>query len=452
MRFARSIRNLVPIFTIALFCAGTIFFSSCNNSGNNEEETALNDTSGIPALLERKGNLANAAEWQKTKDKVAELKARIGQNPQDTKPRLQMAVIYMSEARVTGNPYYYQATIKILDGVLSIDPNNFEAYTYKASVAMSLHRFEDAKQLAEKAKTLNPNNAYVYGVLVDADVELGNYQEAITMSDTMQTLKPSLESYSRASYLREIFGDYKGAIEAMTLAMQAGGPGSESGEWARVTLGDLYLNTGNLDTAEMLYRSSLNLRPDYTNAEMGLAKVEKARKNYDSAIKHTENAIRTISEAPYVAFLGDLYELKGDNKKAEEIRSDVVNLLEEGEKNQLKGSVMPHNGNRELSQAYLAKKDLDKALEYAQNDLKLRPNNIDANELVAWIYYLKEDYTNAKAHADKMLATNTQNANTLYKAGLIYKNAGDAAKGTAMMQKAKSVNKYIEPKVLLAAK
>jgi Predicted N-acetylglucosaminyl transferase len=431
----------------------SIVTTSCGDSSESKEETAaMQDESGIPALLERKGDLAKASEWEKTKSKVAELKERIQQDPKNIKARLQLATIYMSEARVTGNSYYYQATIKILDGVIAIDPNNFEAYTYKASVAMSLHRFADAKQLAEKARSINPENAYVYGVLVDANVELGNYQEAIAMSDKMQVLKPSLEAYSRASYLREIYGDYSGSINAMKLAVQAGAMGSESAEWARVTLGDLQLATGHADSAQMLYETSLAARPNFPNAEMGLAKVWKARKNYDSAIAHTENAIRIVSESGYVSFLGDLYELKGDKEKSAEIRKDVVDLLEDGEKNQLEGTLMKHNGNRELAQAYMNAGEIDKALQFAKNDLELRPANIDANELVAWLYYMKGDYANAKTHAEKMLATNTQNANTLYKAGVIYTKAGDVSKGAVYTQKAKAINNNIDPKIALASK
>ncbi len=441
---------LIACFSIA---ACSFFITSCNSGQNNSEdkEIAISDNTGIPPLLERKGELAKAEEWEKTKTKVTELREKIAAHPTDVKPRLQIAMIYMSEARITGNSYYHQATVKILDGVISLDPNNFEAYTFKASIAMSLHQFAEAKQLAEKARAINPDNAYVCGVLVDANVELGKYQDAVAMCDKMLQLKPSLEAYSRASYLREIHGDYPGAKQAMILAVQAGVPGKESEEWVRVALGDLYLNTGKLDSAQMEYETALSARPQFPNAEIGLAKVEKARKNYDGAIKHTENAIRIISEAAYVSQLGELYELKGDKEKAKEVKADVVNLLQENEKGQDK-VVMKHNANRELANAYLAVGNLDKALNYANNDLALRPDNIDANELVAWIDYLKGDYANAKIHADKMLATNTHNANTLYKAGMIYTHAGDASKGDMCMQTARQVNPYIDQRILLAAK
>ena len=95
---------------------------------------------------------------------------------------------------------------------------------------------------------------------------------------------------------------------------------------------------------------------------------------------------------------------------------------------------------------------MDKALEYAQIDLAMRPENIDANELVAWIYNLKGDYANAKIHADKMLATKTQNATTLYKAGVIYANAGAMQQSNDYMRNAMTINPYIDQRLIAMAK
>lgn len=455
MKYLHRPTTLLRMCAIVFFSMSFCAISACN-SGEAEEEryVAMTDNSGIPPLLQRQGALAEASEWEKTKTRVAELRGKVAANPNDVKPRLQLAIIYMAEARVTGDAYYHQSALQILDGVLKIDPKNFDALTFKASVAMSLHQFAEAQKLAEQARSINPDNAYVYGVLVDANVELGNYAQAIAMSDSMQKLKPSLESYSRASYLREIYGDYPGAKQAMLLAVQAGGAGSESAEWARVTLGDLYLNTGQPDSARMLYETALAYRPGFPNAEIGLAKVFKVGKQYDSAIAHVENAIRTVSETAYVAMLAELYALKGDKKRAAEIREEVIALLEEAEKEQRKSKdvLMQHNANRELANAYLQDGQLDKALQYAQNDLKLRPMNVDANELVGWILYLKKDYNAARPYADKMLATNTANAQTLYKAGLIYSKSGDGAKGNALMQRATATNANIDPAILIAVR
>ncbi|HZG01693.1 MAG TPA: tetratricopeptide repeat protein [Chitinophagales bacterium] len=446
------ITNTAVAILLGVAITTTVLFTQtgCTSNGKSNEAFTT-DAAGIPNLVERQGKLAEAAEWEKTKLKVTELKEKIAQNPNDVKPRLQLAMIYMNEARITGNADYHQGVVKILDDVIAVEPNNFEAHVFKAGTAMSLHQFKTAEALAEKAKSINPDNAYVYGILVDANVELGRYDEAVAAANKMQELKPSLEAYARVSYLREIFGDYDGAIEAMKMAVEAGAAGMESAEWARVALGDLYLNTGKLDEARAQYEAALHFRPNYPAAEIGLAKVEKANKNYDAAIGHTENAIRVVSESFYVAQLGELYALKGDEKKAQKIRNDVVKLLEQGEEEQ-ENAAMKHNSNRELAFAYLDAGKHDKALEHALNDLNIRPDNIDANELVAWINYEKGDYAAAKTHAAKMLRTNTRNANTLYKASLIYARAGDAAKAAELQQLAQATSPFIDQRFLLASR
>jgi len=234
--------------------------------------------------------------------------------------------------------------------------------------------------------------------------------------------------------------------------VEAGVPGAENTEWSRVTLGDLYLNMGNLDSASIVYRTALVYRPNYPFAEMGMAKVEKARNNYAGAIEHTKNAIKVISEVAFVSYLGDLYELQGNAAKAKEVHDDVVNLLLDGEKEQPADAPIKHNISREMAMAYLADHNLDKALQYAQTDINMRPENIDANNLLAWIYYLKGDYANAKIHANKMLLTNTKNANTLFEAGVIYESAGDPTKGKLLIQQAKSTSPYIDQKIVSQSK
>ena len=114
-----------------------------------------------------------------------------------------------------------------------MEPNNFEALTFKALIHLSQHHFTEGLEVAERAKKINPYNAFIHGILVDANVELGNYTAAVAAADKMISIRPDLRSYSRISYLREIHGDYKGAIEAMQLAVDAGVPGEEGTEWAR---------------------------------------------------------------------------------------------------------------------------------------------------------------------------------------------------------------------------
>jgi len=408
--------TLLPFLAASVFLSVlTTTLSSCNNS-EAKLKAYISDQNpmDIPDLLERKGELATAAEWERTKQKALELKTKLAAKPEDVKTRLQLATIFITEQRITGeHHYYYTAIEKILNGVLSIDPKNFEAMVYKASLRMSQHQFTDAKKSAGDAKNINPNNAYVYGILVDANVELGNYEGAVAMSDKMQALKPSLESYSRASYLREIYGDYDGAIAAMKLAVQAGLPGSEPQCWSRNVLGDLYLNTGKLMEAKSSFEENLYMRPSYAPGMAGLAKVATKMKNYARALALLDSANAIMPQSSFEEQKAEVYMAMGDTKKAMDKYMEVQQLL-------IKDACSPqHSVSLELAKSFERTNQWDSAKKYAAMEYAIRPKNIDVNNELAWITYNLGDYTKAKEYAAAALSTGSKNPELLQRTAAI---------------------------------
>ncbi len=416
-----KIKSAVSIALLFFLMASTIVStSSCNQQENEAKLKAYNldnDPMSIPELIPRTGALADASEWEKTQSKVAELKGKIEANPTDAKLRLQAAVIFIAEQRITGeHHYYYTAIEKILNGVLSLEPNNFEANVYKASLRMSEHQFAQAKMLAEKALTINPGNAYVYGILVDANVELGNYEEAIAASDKMQEIKPSLESYSRASYLREIYGDYPGAIEAMKLAVKAGLSGSEPQCWSRNVLGDLYFNTNKLDLAEAAFVENLAMRPSYAPSMAGLAKVEAKKKNYERAIRLLDSAAAIMQNNSFAEEKGNVYAAMGDTAKA-------ISTYKELQEQLIADANSPqHSVSLELARSFIKTNQWDSASKYIMQEYAIRPRNIDVNNELAWISYKQNDVAKAKEYLKTAMATGSKNPELMERASMI--NAG----------------------------
>lgn len=388
---------------------------SCTKTQKSDNSVARNGSSNleIPALFERTGDLAKAQEWQKTREKVDELKTKLAKDPNDIKVRLQMATIYLSEARITGeHPYYYPAVLKILDGVLYLSPNNFEATTFKASVKMSQHQFAEARDLAEAARKINPDNAYVYGVLVDANVELGFYKDAILMSDKMQALKPSLESYSRASYLREIYGDFKGSISAMKLAVEAGMPGSEPFCWSKKTLGHLYESTGELPKAQQQYDDILAVRPSYAFAYGGQARILKANKQYDKALEFLDKAAKIMPEFSFHEEMAEIYDLQGNHEKALAKYEEVVKMLDEDAKS-------GHAVDLELCKLYSKAGNFDMAMKHGLIEYKKRPRNIDVNHAMAVLAFKMNDFKKAKEYLTVAMSTGSKDPELLMDAGKI---------------------------------
>lgn len=338
-------------------------------------------------------------------------------DPNAKEPWLNLAELFIQEARVTGeHPHYYPAALQCLETVLAkqFDLNNikekdlkFRAMSAKASVELSQHEFAKALVTGEEALKLNPYNSGIYGVLTDANVELGHYDKAVEMADKMVGIKPDLRSYSRVSYLREIHGDVPGAIEALTMAVSAGAPGADNTAWCMVTLGKLYLEYGKTLEAEKIFQAILEERPDYPFALEGLAAVEMERKNYSIAEQHLEKAKVIIPEVGFYEKLAVIYQETGREADYKRTIDEVIEMMKDD-------ATHGHNMDLEFAKVYLELfKNPDMAIKFALNEYAARPENIDVNGVLANIYVAKGDHKKAEGHRTKALRTGSKKPDLL---------------------------------------
>lgn len=387
------------------------------------------------ALQDRKGALATLPEWAATRTQANTLSKALKENPADKKSALTLAALFVQEARVTGNYAYYDAAaMKQVEQVLKQEPDNFEALLYKALIHLSQHHFSDGLAVATQAQQINPYNAFVHGILVDAHVELGQYAEAVKEAEKMISIRPDLPSYSRISYLREIHGDLPGAIEAMKLAVDAGAPGADGTEWTRVQLGHLYESMGDLQRATTQYTTALEERPGYAPAIAGLGHIAMAKKEYVTAIQQYQQADSLVNDYSYKEELVDLYRLTGNKPKGDALAQSVVAAMSEAAIAAQKDPTVGHYTDKELAYAYLKIANTDKALEHALAEYNRRPDNIDVNETVAWVYYKQGAYTKAVPYLDKALKTGSKNPVLLCHAGLIYAKVGNKETAKQLLQ------------------
>lgn len=380
-------------------------------------------------LKDRVASLANTTEAKQVKKQFADLVKIVRTNPDEIKSRIALASLYIQEARVTGDYMYYDiAAMKYVNEVLEKDPANFEALTFKSLLFLSQHHFAEGLALAEKARAINPDNAFVHGILVDGNVEIGNYAAAVEEADKMISIRPDIRSYSRVSYLREIHGDYPGAIEAMKLAVDAGLPGDEATEWARVHLGNLYETTGDRRNAEMHYLIALQRRPGYAYAIAGQGRLALATKDYNKAIAYYLQADSLVNDHSFKEEIAEVYELAGQKNKADSIIKWLVNTMSKDVKSGQDDENIGHYADKELAYVYLKDGNYDKALEHALAEYNRRPANIDVNETVAWVYYNKKEYDKAMPYLEAAMKTKSKNPVLFCRAGLIYAKAGDKAK------------------------
>ncbi len=407
--------SLLVFFSAAI---GVIIYKYQKNNAINNPE--------VYVLLPRKGAAAQASEWLKVQEQAYKLLQAIKKDPNDKKSSTQLAVLYIQEARTTGNyTYYDKAALKYVNDALNADSTYFDAIVLKSLLYLSQHHFADGLMLAEKAKSLNPYDSYVYGLAVDGNVEMGNYTAAVADADKMLSIRPDLKSYSRASYLREIYGDYPGAIQAMRWAVEAGFPGDETTEWTRIQLGHLFENTGDTLSAKMHYTIALQERPEYAYALAGLARIAIAEKNYKQAIEYYKQADLSVTDFAIKESLADAYREMGDKEKANALEKNIINEMNKQAQSSQSDANVGHYIDKELAYSYLKINDYDNALIHAQLEYNRRPDNIDVNECLAWVYYCKCDYAKALPYIKVALKTNSKNPVLLCRAGLIYAKTGD---------------------------
>ena len=424
-------KKFIYVLTLSFFilASGFIILKYKNDASKNESQ--------LFELLPAKGNYSQMPEWKQSKDLVDGLISKIEANPKDLKSLNNLTATYLQEARNSGNfSYYDNAAMHCVNKILEIDPKNFEGLTFKATIFMSQHHFTDGLNLAKEIVKLYPYSAFVYGILVDANVELGNYSDAVDAAEKMISLRPDLRSYSRISYLREIHGDINGAIEAMKLAVDAGSPGTESTEWTRVQLGKLYEQKGELQFAKMNYAIALQNRPGYPYALAGMGRIALSENKLTQAIDYFSKADSVSNDYTFKEALVEIHKLNGEAAVAKSLADDIIKEMEKAAEISLKDPAAGHYADREMAIAYLAVDNYDKALEHALLEYNRRPNNIDVNETLAWVYYMKKDFGNAVSYITPALKTNCRNPVLLCHAGLIYFKAGDKLAAKNYLQQA----------------
>jgi len=369
---------------------------------------------------------------------VAALQARLMRNERDQVAYTLLGAAYLQKARETGDPSYYGKAEGVLQRALELEPGDFAAMIQIGSLSLARHQFREALDWGLKAKAVSPDTAAVYGVIGDAFIELGQYDAAEKAIQTMVDLRPDLSSYSRASYLRELTGDVEGAIEAMSLAVEAGGPNAENTNWTRVQLGHLYFNAGRLDQAEAQYHAALDAYPGYVHATAGLARIRAARGDYDDAIRLYTDVVNRMPLVEYVAALGDVYEAAGRPAEARR-QFDLARAIEKlyvssGVDTDLEMALFTADHADRLEAG-----SIDDALARAHRALEKRPT-IFAKDALAWTLYQAGQVGEAYALSQAALALGTQDALLHFHAGLIAKAAGRPDEAQAYLESALALN------------
>jgi tetratricopeptide (TPR) repeat protein len=198
----------------------------------------------------------------------------------------------------------------------------------------------------------------------------------------------------------------------MKMALNAGAPYSEYKCWTIVTMGKLYEDHNQLDSAAGYYRFATQERENYPFGLAGLASIEAKKGNYAKADSLYVKALSVLPEISFTIARARLYKQQG-------MAAELNKTVAEAEQMFHEDIASGHNTNLEYAQFLIEfKKDYDQAIALGTKELQKRPNNIDVNRMLAFAYYGKGDLANAAKYADNAMKTHKQDADTYCIAGL----------------------------------
>ena len=339
---------------------------------------------------------------------IALAETEIAKEPKRASGYNRLAVAYTRRARETSDTSYYDKGEEALKKSFEIEPDNLEARKTTAWLAMGKHDFSLALEIAKKLNAKNPDDASIYGILADANVELGNYDAAEKAVQTMLNLRPAtVVSLSRASYLRELFGDLDGAIDLMSKACEmAGYDEREDRAWMLTQVAQLERKRGNRTEAERVVREALQLFPGYHYALGALSRIMIDSGKFEEAVVLEQER---FGAAPHA-----------ENGFALAVAQHKAGHLEESKKsfqsfelNSLRETESKDNSNHELIVYYADYADQpEKALEIAKREV-LRRSDVHTLDAYAWALHVNGKHEEASKQMKRALAVGVKDPDIL---------------------------------------
>lgn len=419
----RLISRPAPVVAIVALALGTVLLGV----------TVVGVTGGSPAPVP-----APAASTEDTLTRAIEqAQADLRRDPDDAQTWAQLGTAYVEQARITGDPSYYERAQGALDRSMQVQPDdNAEAMLGLGALANARHDFTSARDWALRAMELRPKTAAVYGVLADALTQLGNVDGATAAVQQMLDLEPGVASFTRASYEFELHGRVNDARRALERALED--VGSRAGlAFCRYYLGELAFNSGDLDEAARQYDQGLEIAPDDARLRQGRAKVDAARGDVERALVGYQNVINRAPLPQYVQEYGELLLAVGRTEEAErqfELYRVQQRLYE------------AQGSTDDLAVAlFLADHgDPAEALRRAQAEWDRR-QSVFVADAMAWALHVNGRDTEALDYADRADALGWRNATFAYHRGMILQSLGRDDEAAEQLAEALEINPFFSP-------
>ncbi|GAA0276557.1 tetratricopeptide repeat protein [Cryptosporangium japonicum] len=365
---------------------------------------------------------------------VARTQVHLAEVPGDWQGWAALGLARVQLGRITYDPAHYQAAEIALRRSREVHPHdNAAALTGLGALAAARHDFREALRYARLAVAADNYSADAYGVLTDAYVELGRYPEATAAVQRMLDLRPDTGSFARASYLFELRGDQRRAVELMTRARAVATTVDET-TFALTHLGELAFGAGDLKTASAHFDEGLARVPGQPALLADRAKVAAARGDLTAAIRDLRAATAMLPTVDHLMTLADTLTAAGQTDAAGQT-GDLIRLSAR------LPAATPATTDIDLILFAADHGDAQHAVTQGKALLAARPS-VKVETAYAWALHAAGDGRAALHHADRGLRLGTRDAQAHYYRAMIRLARHDRAGARADLTQALSINPH----------
>lgn len=246
---------------------------------------------------------------------VASLQTRLQRLPGDDASWAALALAYVEQARLTGDPSYYpKAEAAVAESLQLVPEANSAALASSAALAAARHDFGAALADADAALAVSPRDSRALAVRVDALTELGRYREQMRALRQADRRQPGLPVLTRYSYAFELRGRL--AEATALLARPLNGASHSDRGFLLTQMAELERRRGLLDRAGRHLDQALVEAPGYLPALVSRARLAVARGDVAAAERRWRAVVRRLPLPEYLVQLGELQLHRGADAAA----------------------------------------------------------------------------------------------------------------------------------------
>lgn len=319
-----------------------------------------NLNANMGAILQKQGRLDEALAYYKQAETL---------DPSNINTRINTGTLHQQKGD-------YRTAIKAYESVLILHPNNVNANLYRAQCYDKLGETKIAQEGFKKVLALDPNNEYIkLQMLSNAKKTMEPEQFVTYVKTEMSSMNPADIIYN---YAMELHKENK------------------------------------LPQALYMYNEALKINSKSPEIYINLALAQAQGNDFETALKTLETAkIKFPQNSTIVATSKNISGMQADNWLTK--AGEAYNNKDYETAIKYYSSIKPATANTMvgIASSYQELGNIDKAILYYENALKLKPVDSDIAYYIACLYGEKDNFDKAKEYLEKAITFNKNNTQAI---------------------------------------